>query len=156
MANESAIEQVGNQVATLRARVAALSSQQAAVTQARADLQRAAAARKRGVISQEEVDQRREASAVAEAQAREAEQKVYQARAALGLPEHPSAGAPLDQVPADIAHTFSGSGPLWPSVDSAQLGLGVASVERDAEGVSRPLLPLPPRIYRSSSSGADR
>ena len=122
---QSAIEQVGNQVATLRARVAALSSQQAAVTRARADLQRAEAARKRGVISQEEVDQRREASAVAEAQAREAEQKVYQARAALGLPEHPSAGAPLDQVPADIAQTFSGVRVALAQLvqSTAQLGL---------------------------------
>ena len=122
---QSAIEQVGNQVATLRARVAALSSQQAAVTRARADLQRAEAARKRGVISQEEVDQRREASAVAEAQAREAEQKVYQARAALGLPEHPSAGAPLDQVPADIAQTFSGVRVALAQLvqSAAQLGL---------------------------------
>lgn len=105
---QTAIEQVNNQVALLKARVAALHSQQAIQERARADLARAESLRRTQAISEEELDQRRQAFRVAEAQSREAEQQVFQARVGLGLPAQPPAGAPLDQVPPDIGQTFSG------------------------------------------------
>jgi membrane fusion protein (multidrug efflux system) len=103
-----AIEQVNNQVALLKARVAALHSQQAVRERARADLTRAESLRRTQAISEEELDLRRQAFRVAEAQTREAEQQVFQARVGLGLPAQPAAGAALDQVPENIAQTFSG------------------------------------------------
>jgi membrane fusion protein, multidrug efflux system len=105
---QQAIEQVHNQVALIRARVAGLRSQEAIRERARADLVRAESLKRTQAIAEEEVDLRRQAFRVAEAQVLEAQQQVSQARVGLGLPAQPAEGAALDDVPKDIDQTFSG------------------------------------------------
>jgi membrane fusion protein (multidrug efflux system) len=104
---QTAIEQVDNYIALLRARVAALRSKQATLDRARADMNRAQSLFQRGAISREEYDQRREAARVAEALANEAQEEVFETRVALGLPPRPEKGE-LSEVPEDLNQTFSG------------------------------------------------
>ena len=89
---QTAIEQVDNQVALLRARVAALHSKEATRDRALADLARAELLFKRGAIPREELDQRREAGRVAEALAHQAMEEVSETRVTLGLPPRPETG----------------------------------------------------------------
>jgi|SRR5947209_1993389 len=105
---QTAIESVRNQASLLSARVAALHSQQAVLERARADLTRGEQLLRTSALSAEEVDLRRQAFRVAEAQVREAEQQVYQARVALGLTAQPPQGRPLEYVPENLEQTFSG------------------------------------------------
>jgi membrane fusion protein (multidrug efflux system) len=105
---QAAIESVRNQASLVSARVAALHSQQAVLERARADLTRGEQLLRTSALSAEEVDLRRQAFRVAEAQVREAEQQVYQARVALGLSAQPDPGRPLDYVPKKVEQEFSG------------------------------------------------
>ncbi len=90
---QHAIEDVDNQVALLQANVAKLA-------RAEADYKRALDQQKQpGVISQQDVDQYKEAYRVAL-------QQVYQTRVGLGLPEKPEKGE-LGDTPPDIDQTFS-------------------------------------------------
>jgi len=82
---ETAIQQVNNQVALLRARVATLRADVATLGRARADLARAEASSAVGVTSQEDLDQRRQAVEVAQAQLRQGFEEVNQIRVGLGL-----------------------------------------------------------------------
>jgi membrane fusion protein (multidrug efflux system) len=102
-----AIEDVDNQVALLRARVAAWEQQKATVVLAQREFDRAERLLATKVVSQEEYDERREALEVAKAQLAQALENVYQARVALGLPAQPPAGSSLADVPADLDQTFS-------------------------------------------------
>ena len=104
---QSAMEQVNNQVASLRAAVATLESRQATLVRARRDYERAEKLIAQRAISFEERDQRREAIRVAEAQVAEAQAQVQQIRVSLGLPVAPPAGKPLDDVPPDLEETYS-------------------------------------------------
>ncbi len=104
---QRAIEDVSFQVSSLRAAVAALQTAQAKLARAEADYNRAVKLQATpGVISAEEVDQRKEAYRVAEAQMRQALQQVYQIRVSLGLPEKPEHGD-LTEVPPDLDQSFS-------------------------------------------------
>jgi membrane fusion protein (multidrug efflux system) len=125
---QNAMDQVANQVATLNARAAALTSQQAVYERTRADLQRGEELRKTGALAQEELDVRRESFRVAEAQVRQAEEQVYQARVGLGLPARPPTGRPLTDVPADVEQTYSGVRVALAELvqSAAQLGLPLA------------------------------
>lgn len=102
-----AIEDVDNQVALLRARVATWEQSKATEVLASAEFERAKKLLSTKVVSTEEFDQKREALDVARAQVKQGLENVSQARVALGLPAQPAAGASLTDVPADLNQTFS-------------------------------------------------
>lgn len=102
-----AIEDVDNQIAELRSRVATLESKKASVLRARADYDRQRPMVKPGVVSKQEFDATTEALSVAQAQMQKAQQDVYEIRAGLGLPPKPEIGNDLADVPPDLAQTFS-------------------------------------------------
>jgi membrane fusion protein (multidrug efflux system) len=133
---QTAMEQVDNYVALLRARVATLRSKQATVDRARADMTRAKALFDRSAIGREEFDQRREAVRVAEALANEAEQEVFETRVYLGLPPHPEKGE-LTDVPDDLNQTFSGVRQALAELvhTVAQVGLPLASATKTPKKV---------------------
>ena len=79
------IEDVDNQVAVIRARVATWEQSKATQVLAQAEFERAKKLIETKVSSREEYDQRREQLDVANAQVKQALEYVYQARAALGL-----------------------------------------------------------------------
>jgi membrane fusion protein (multidrug efflux system) len=104
---EHAIEDVHNQIANLRANVAAYRSRQATLVLARANLKRGEELLPGGGISKEDLDQRRQTVKVDEAAVDQALQAVYATRAYLGLPAEPPKGHDLTEVPADLDQTFS-------------------------------------------------
>jgi membrane fusion protein (multidrug efflux system) len=102
-----AIEDVDNQVALVRARVATWEQSKATLVLAQAEFDRAERLLATKVVSAEEYDQRREALDVAKAQVTQTLENVLQARVALGLPAQPPTGTTLAEVPADLDQTFS-------------------------------------------------
>jgi membrane fusion protein (multidrug efflux system) len=126
---QHAIEDVDNQVALIRARVATWEQSKATQVLAQAEFERAKKLLETKVSSKEEYDQKREQLDVASAQVKQALENVYQARAALGLPAQPAEGANLTDVPADLDQTFSSVrealGELMQS--AAQLGVVASS-----------------------------
>jgi membrane fusion protein (multidrug efflux system) len=104
---QHAIEDVDNQVALIRARVATWEQSKATQVLAQAEFERAKKLLETKVSSKEEFDQKREQLDVATAQVKQALENVYQARAALGLPAQPPEGASLTDVPANLDQTFS-------------------------------------------------
>jgi membrane fusion protein (multidrug efflux system) len=165
---QTAIEQVDNYVALLRARVASLRSKEATLDRARADLKRAEALYARAAIPREQFDQRQEAERVAEAQVNQALEEVSETRVALGLPPRPEKGD-LTDVPADLNQTYSGvRQALADLVQSmAQVGLPLAStylppkkvldafIARDKEGnidrIAEQLVPEAPAVRQAVS-----
>jgi membrane fusion protein (multidrug efflux system) len=104
---QTAIEQVDNDIALIRARVATWEQNKATLVFAQAEFDRAERLIETKVISKEEYDQKREALDVAKASVLQALESVHQARANLGLPVEPSNAANLADVPADLDQTFS-------------------------------------------------
>jgi membrane fusion protein (multidrug efflux system) len=105
---QHAIEDVNNQIAVLSANVAALDTAKARLARADADYKRAQdVAKTPGAISQQDIDLRKEAYRVAEAQVQQALQQVYQVRVSLGLPAEPEQGKSLSDVPKDLDQEFS-------------------------------------------------
>jgi membrane fusion protein, multidrug efflux system len=102
-----AIEDVDNQVALIRARVATWEQEKATLVLAQQEFDRAERLLATKVVSQEEYDERRAALDIAKAQVAQALEDVYQARVALGLPAQPPEGTSLGNVPADLDETFS-------------------------------------------------
>ena len=102
-----AIEDVDNQVALIRQRVATWEQSKASLVLAQQEFDRAKRLLASKVVSNEEYDQKQAALAVANAQVTQALENVYQARAALGLPAVPLAETSLADVPADLDQTFS-------------------------------------------------
>ena len=90
---QTAIEQVDNQVALLRARVAALRSKEATMELRGPTSGEAQVLFDRGAIAREEFDQRREAQRVAEALAHQAMEEVFETRVYLGLTPRPKRGS---------------------------------------------------------------
>jgi membrane fusion protein, multidrug efflux system len=103
----TAIQDVDNQVALIRARVATWQQQKATLVLAQQEFDRAERLLATRVVSQEEYDERREALDVAKAQVTQSLEVVHQARVALGLPGEPPEGKTLVDVPDDIDQTFS-------------------------------------------------
>jgi membrane fusion protein, multidrug efflux system len=101
------MEGLNNQVADLHAKVAALQAANATFVKARADFEREQQLYKQQVISAQEFDAYREAFSVAQAQRDQAQQDVYQVRAALGLPQKPVHGDALSDVPPALDQTYS-------------------------------------------------
>ena len=128
---QHAIEDVDNQVALIRARVATWEQSKATQVLGQAEFDRAKKLLETKVSSKEEFDQKREQLDVATAQVKQALENVYQARAALGLPAQPPEGASLTDVPANLDQTFSSVrqalGELMQS--AAQLGVVVSSYD---------------------------
>jgi membrane fusion protein, multidrug efflux system len=133
---EEAMEQVDNNVALLRARIAMMRSKEATRDRARADLRRAEALLARAAIAREEFDQRREAERVAEALVNQTLEEVSETRVSLGLPPHPESGD-LAEVPADLNQTFSGVRQALAELvqGAAQVGLPLSSVARTPKQV---------------------
>ncbi|MGN6371021.1 MAG: efflux RND transporter periplasmic adaptor subunit [Phycisphaerae bacterium] len=104
---QHAIEDVDNEIALLRARVATVESAKATLQKAQGDYDRAVPLVKTGNISPDEFESRKEALAVAKAKLDEALESVYQVRVSLGLPPKPEQGNDLTQVPPDLDQTFS-------------------------------------------------
>jgi membrane fusion protein, multidrug efflux system len=102
-----AIEDVDNQVALIRARVATWEEEKATLVLAQQEFDRAERLLATKVVSNEEYDQRRAALDVAKAQVRQALESVLQARVALGLPAEPPEGKTMADVPDDLDQTFS-------------------------------------------------
>jgi membrane fusion protein (multidrug efflux system) len=123
---QRSIEDVNNQIALLRARVAALQLQKASLAKTQVDYRRAKRLVETGAISKEEFDVRNEALLVDEARVEEALQGVYQIRVALGLPPKPEGTDDLAQVPADLAQTFSSVKQAQMSLIQAVATIGVA------------------------------
>jgi len=103
---EHAIEEVNNQIANLRASVENLKSKKATLELAKANLQRGEDLAPKG-ISKEDLDQRRQAVKVDEAAVEQALHQVYAIRAGLGLPDQPTKGQDLTEVPPDLDQNFS-------------------------------------------------
>ncbi|MBV8781142.1 MAG: efflux RND transporter periplasmic adaptor subunit [Phycisphaerae bacterium] len=104
---ERSIEDVDDKVALLRSKVATLNSRKASLDKAQADYDRAVPLVKSGAVSTEELDTRKEALLVAQAQEQETLQSVYEQRVALGLPSTPITGDDLAEVPPDLDQSFS-------------------------------------------------
>jgi membrane fusion protein, multidrug efflux system len=102
-----AIEDVDNQIALLRSRVATWNQERATLVLAQQEFDRAERLLSTNVVSREEYDQKRAALDVATAQVAQAYENVLQARVALGLPGQPAAGKNLADVPEDLDQTFS-------------------------------------------------
>jgi membrane fusion protein, multidrug efflux system len=104
---QHAMEDVDNQVALLRARVAALEKSRASLKLAELDFERAKQLIGSTTISQQEYDRRDAALTTARAQVAQSLADVYQIRVSLGLPAQPEGSGDLSQVPADLDQTFS-------------------------------------------------
>jgi membrane fusion protein (multidrug efflux system) len=100
------IEEVDDQVALIRARVATWEQAKATQVWAQAEFDRARQLVVTKVWTQEDYDQRREQLDVATAEVKQALENIHQARAALGLPIQ-STNANLTEVPANLDQTFS-------------------------------------------------
>ena len=104
---DHAVEDVDNQIALLKANVAALETAKAKLALADANYKRALAQQKQpGVISAQDVDTYKSAYLVAQAQVELALQQVYQVRVSLGMPSQPENGK-LDEVKKDLDQNFS-------------------------------------------------
>jgi membrane fusion protein, multidrug efflux system len=102
-----AIEDVDNQIALIRARVATWDQEKATLVLAQQEFDRAERLLATKVVSQEEYDQKLETLDVAKARVTQALENVLQARVVLGLPAQPPAGKNLADVPEDLDQTFS-------------------------------------------------
>ena len=103
---EHAMEDVDNQVALLRARVAGVDKSKAELALAQLDFDRAAKLVVTSDTPRSEYDRRQAALLAARADVTAALADVHQLRASLGLPPLPD-GGDLGQVPPDIDQTFS-------------------------------------------------
>lgn len=104
---ERTIEDVNNQIELLKSRAATLDAQKAIFARTQSDYKRALETGDSGGLSQEEIDHRKQAMLVAEAEVAEALQGVHQVRVSLGLDPNPAPGQQLTSVPPDLDQTFS-------------------------------------------------
>jgi membrane fusion protein, multidrug efflux system len=104
---QSAVEALGNQVALLHDRVAALDKAKATLALAQVDFERAKQLLGTPAESRQQYDRYQEAFSTASAQVTQAQAAVYEVRAILGLPPQPEQGSDLGQVPPDLDQTFS-------------------------------------------------
>ena len=128
---QHAIEDVDNQIALIRARVATWEQSKATQVLAQQEFERAKKLVETKVSSREEYDQRREQLDVANAQVKQALENVYQARAALGLPAQPPEGKDLTDVPENLDQTFSSVREALGNLmqGAAQLGVVLSSFD---------------------------
>ena len=145
---EHAIEDVDNQIALIRARVATWEQSKATQALAQTEFERSKKLLETKVASKEEFDKARKELDVANAQVKEALENVYQARAALGLPAQPPEGQDLTDVPSNLDQTFSSVrqalGELMQG--AAQLGVVISSYDLTPKQVLQ-------EFYRRDPSG---
>jgi membrane fusion protein (multidrug efflux system) len=103
---ENAMEDVDNRVAQLRARVATVDKNNAALKLAQLEFARAEKLLPNETVSRQEYDRRQAVLSETQAEVAQATADVHQIRAALGLPAQPKSGD-LAEVPADLDETFS-------------------------------------------------
>jgi membrane fusion protein, multidrug efflux system len=113
---QQAFENVGNQIASLHARVAALKKAKATLVLAQQEFDRTARLVVSDTASHELYDQRQASLSIAEAGVVQALADVNQIRVFLGLEALPEDSDKLDQVPPNLDQTFS-------AVLQAQAGL---------------------------------
>ncbi len=111
---QSAMDQVANQVANLRANVATYESRKASLALAQANYARGKELLPSGGLSKEDFDQRRQAVKVDEAAVKQTLELVYATRASLGLSPQPAPGHELTEVPPGLQQNFSGVRSAWP------------------------------------------
>jgi len=104
---QHAMEDVSNQIALLRDRVAVVDKSRAQLALAQVDFDRAKQLLQSQATPRAEYDQREAALSVARAQLTQSLADVYQIRVSLGLPAQPERSADLGQVPPDLDQTFS-------------------------------------------------
>jgi membrane fusion protein (multidrug efflux system) len=104
---QQAIESVENQIALLRARVAALNKAKATLTLAQQEFERTAKLVVSDTASRELYDQRQASLTIAQAGVVQALADVNQIRVSLGLQAQGEDSAELEQVPPDLDQTFS-------------------------------------------------
>jgi len=104
---QRAVEDLDNQIALLRARVAALDKSKATLTLAQIDFNRAKQLLGTPAESRQEYDRAQKTLSTADAQVNEDLAQVYQSRNSLGLPAQPSSSEDLGEVPPDLDETFS-------------------------------------------------
>jgi membrane fusion protein, multidrug efflux system len=100
-------ENVNNQIALLRAKVATLESKKATLARTDVDFKRAEGLLKADVASRQQYDVANEKRRVAQAEVDRALQEVYQVRVGLGLTPQPPPGHELTEVPPDLQQNFS-------------------------------------------------
>ena len=122
---QHSIENVDDQVATLKLRVATLNSKRASLAKAEADYNRNKPLVGTGAVTQQEMDAYTEALLVARAEVQEALEAVYEVRASLGLAPVPPSGNDLAQVPPDLNQTFSSVREAQAKLMQAAAALGV-------------------------------
>jgi membrane fusion protein (multidrug efflux system) len=122
---EHAIEDVDDQVATLKLKVATLQSRKASLAKAQNDYNRNKPLVGTGTVTQQEMDAYTESLLVAQAQVQEALQGVYEVRVSLGLPPVPEGGKDLADVPEDLNQKFSSVREAQAKLIQAASALGV-------------------------------
>ena len=127
---EHAIEDVDNQAAVLRQRVAQWEESRANLRLAQIQAERADKLVKENAVSVQEADQRHADLEVAHARVNQMLENAHQARVALGLPVEPAAGKKLDDMPADLDQTFSSVRQALADLihQGAQLGVSPSSL----------------------------
>ena len=138
---QHAVQDVDNQVALLRARVAAVDKSKAALALAQVEFDRAKQLLASANVPREVYDQRQAALTTAGAELTQALAEVYQVRVSLGLPAQPDGGGDLGQMPPDLDETFSSVLQAQAALiqSAAQLGV-VALVRPGPESDARPVL----------------
>src|ERR1700722_10358084 len=99
---QHAVQDVDNQVALLRSRVAGVDKSKAALALAQVDFDRAKELVARADVPRSVYDQRQAQLTTAGAELTQAQAEVYQVRVSLGLPAQPEGGGDLGQVPPDL------------------------------------------------------
>jgi membrane fusion protein (multidrug efflux system) len=145
---EHAVEEVDNQKALVRQRVATWTQANATLTLAQSEYNREKGLLAQNAVSTQEVEEKREKLDVSQAQVTQALQDVYQARAALGLPEQPLDGKSLDDMPDDLDQVYS-------SVREALAGLIQSAAQLGVVLSSYDLTPneLKTQFYKRDPSG---
>ncbi len=104
---QHAMEDVENQIALLRARVAGVEKSRAALTLAEIEFERARQLVASATTTRAEYDRRQATLTIARAEVTQALADVYQIRVSLGLTAQPEGGGDLGEVPPDLDQTFS-------------------------------------------------
>jgi membrane fusion protein (multidrug efflux system) len=104
---QRAVEDVDNQVALLRARIAGLDKSKAALNLAQLDFDRAKQLVERQDVSRAEYDRRQATLTTAGAEVTQTLAEIRQVRASLGLPVEADNDQDLGKVPPDLDQTFS-------------------------------------------------
>jgi membrane fusion protein (multidrug efflux system) len=123
---QHAVQDVDNQVALLRARVAAVDKSKAALALAQLEFDRAKDLLASANVPREVYDQRQAALTTAGADLAQAQAEVYQVRVSLGLPAQPDGGGDLSQTPPDLDETFSSVLQAQAALIQSAAQLGVA------------------------------